>query len=163
MTTINKVFAGAMTVIFSVSMGWSGASVVNSKLSDDLRQSLSITHDHRVIVSYAPGLAESGVQALVARAGRTAHRFSGVAAFAASLSRRDIEALAADGRVMHISPDRKIAATMDIAVPTIGADKLNKYLGYSGRGVTVAVIDSGITPCNAVSASRILASVDFTG
>jgi serine protease AprX len=123
---------------------------------------MTLAHDQRVIVTYALGLDEPAVQALISKGGRTARRLSGSSAIAASLSRSQIESLEADARVLTISPDRKVVATMDIAVPTIGADRLSQYLGYTGRGVTIAVIDSGLTPSTAVP-SRVLASVDFTG
>ena len=83
------------------------------------------------------------------RAGRSGARLEERPSCAAGLSgsrrrsrRRShaeqIEALESDGRVVSISPDRKVVATMDIAVPTIGADRLAQYLGYDGEGVTVA-------------------------
>jgi len=142
---------------------FNAAAAVNSKLASDVRANLSIAGEQRVIVTYIDGLDETRILGLVAKAGAGAKRFAGSPAFAASLSRRAIEALESDSRVARISADRKVVATMDIAVPTIGADRLNRYMGYSGKGVTVAVIDSGITPNTAVPASRILASIDFTG
>src|SRR6185436_13030960 len=65
-------------------------------------------------------------------------------------------------RVQSISPDRRVVATMDIAVPTVGGDRLQTYLGYTGKGVTVAVLDSGVAPTNSVPAARLAARIDFT-
>src|SRR5262249_42522977 len=100
---------------------------------------------------------------LLTKSGHTAQRLDGSRMIKASLSSREIELLESDGRVLRISPDRRVDATMDIAVPTIGADRLSNFLGYTGKGVTVAVIDSGLTPNAAVAESRVLASLDFTG
>src|SRR5215470_906559 len=105
-TTTNKVLGVALAVAASLSPAWSAAGRADTKLSRDLREAMSIARDQRVIVTYAEGLHESSIQSLVVRAGATAKRFSGGHAFAATMSRRDIEALAGDSRVAHISPDR---------------------------------------------------------
>jgi serine protease AprX len=55
-----------------------------------------------------------------------------------------IEELAADPDVEYVSPDRLIHPSMDIAAPTVLADVAQKY-GYTGAGVGVAVIDSGVS------------------
>ena len=51
--------------------------------------------------------------------------------------------LANDPDVEYIAPDRKIAGMLDYAEPTINAN-IAFNSGYTGNGVTVAVIDSGI-------------------
>src|SRR5262245_50381871 len=163
MKAIQKIFVCGVLVALSQASVWSASAKRLDKLAPDLLSSMSVAHEQRVIVTYAPGLDAPNVQALVSKSGRAARHVAGSSAIAARLSRREIESLASDSRVLSISPDRKVTATMDIAVPTIGADRLAQYLGYTGRGVTVAVVDSGLAPSAAVAQSRVLASVDFTG
>ena len=45
--------------------------------------------------------------------------------------------------VAYITPDRPVRRSMDHTSPAVGADIALSY-GYTGKGVTVAVIDSGI-------------------
>src|SRR5262245_52692482 len=113
-TTTNKVLGVAMAMVASLSPAFSAGHRSGAKLSGDLREAMSIARDQRVIVTLNEGLRESSIQSLVNRAGATAKRFTGGHAFTATLSRRDIEALAGDDRVAHISPDRRIQANMDI-------------------------------------------------
>ena len=55
-----------------------------------------------------------------------------------------LEELASDPNVRYISPNRGMKPRLDYAVPTISADIAHEY-GWTGRGVGVAVIDSGIS------------------
>lgn len=52
--------------------------------------------------------------------------------------------LNADPLIAYVSPDRIVGATLDNAAAAIGANTAFNS-GYNGTGVTVAVIDSGIT------------------
>ena len=52
-------------------------------------------------------------------------------------------ALASNPLVERMSLDRAVGATMDITSATVGAIDVRQQLGYDGRGVNVAVIDSG--------------------
>lgn len=76
-----------------------------------------------------------------------------------------IDELAQSTRVKRISPDREVQACLDIAAPTVGANNSIAYYNLTGRGVTVAVLDSGITPSDKLTTSagksRVVASVDF--
>ena len=67
-----------------------------------------------------------------------------------------------DPRVQGHGLGRIIMQRITARSAAIGADRIHENLGFTGRGVTVAVIDSGITPTSAVPASRILANIDFT-
>src|ERR1019366_6426637 len=49
-----------------------------------------------------------------------------------------------DPDVAYVTPDRPVAATLDYANAAINANIARQY-GWNGTGVTVAVIDSGIT------------------
>ena len=79
-----------------------------------------------------------------------------------------LDALAADDSVDHLSGDVKIHSTMDeVTAQSIGADQVWNGAGdvpsLSGQGVGVAVIDSGIDTKHNALKKRVLVSVDFTG
>ena len=64
---------------------------------------------------------------------------------ACEMSTESILKLTADPDVEFISYDSKVFAVMDVARKTIGADySLNT--GYTGKNVTVAIIDTGVAP-----------------
>ena len=54
-----------------------------------------------------------------------------------------LAALADDANVRYISPDREVNGMLDYANPTIFADLAVKQYGFKGKGITVAVLDSG--------------------
>jgi len=62
--------------------------------------------------------------------------------FKVPLSR--LESLSQDSEVSYISPDRPLSGAADYAEATVGADVAQSY-GHDGTGITVAVIDSGIS------------------
>ena len=120
------------------------------------------TGDFRVIVTYRPGTADEEIVGLAGSNGVVRHDFEGIHAFAGTMTAERLLEIVSDDRVLSVSPDRRVAGTMDVAVPTIGADLVETNLGHTGRGITVAVVDSGIAPGPALPAERILAAVDFT-
>jgi len=70
--------------------------------------------------------------------------------------------------VKYVSPDRPVVRHLDLTTATVGSTLAN-HLGWTGAGVGVAVIDSGIDITNAdlkvanSSASRVVYSQDFVG
>ncbi|MCI0584219.1 MAG: S8 family serine peptidase, partial [Chloroflexi bacterium] len=87
-----------------------------------------------------------------------------VEGFAAAVPASEIEGLADDPAVRRIVPDRSIAPAMDIAAPAAGipwSRGSGPSAGPTGRGVVVAVIDSGIFPHEDLAPGSILASIDF--
>src|SRR5581483_2218532 len=62
--------------------------------------------------------------------------------FRVPLSR--LESLSQDAEVAYISPDRPLSGAADYTEATVGADVAQSY-GYDGTGITVALIDSGIS------------------
>ena len=79
-----------------------------------------------------------------------------------------LAALRDDADVDHLSGDLRIkSSAAEVTAETIGADQVWSGLGsvpaLSGRGVTVAVIDSGIDTRHEALARRVIATRDFTG
>ena len=70
-------------------------------------------------------------------------RWRNIPAFAAEIDRDAIRRIESDPMVLRIDPDVGGSGTLAQSVPLIGADKVH-ILGYTGRGVTVAVLDTGV-------------------
>lgn len=60
-----------------------------------------------------------------------------------TVSASSIAAIASDPSVNYISPDRQVASSLEFANPTVNAN-LAFAAGYTGSGIAVALIDSGI-------------------
>ncbi len=54
-----------------------------------------------------------------------------------------LEALAANPNVAYISPDRTLTGSLQFAVPAVGAD-VAFSLGWTGTGIGIAIVDSGV-------------------
>ncbi len=78
-----------------------------------------------------------------------------------------LAALREDEGLDHLSGDIRIQSLADVTAESIGADQVWAGAGdlkpLSGKGVSVAVIDSGIDTTHGALANRVIASVDFTG
>ena len=82
----------------------------------------------------------------------------------------ELDALGADGAVDHLSGDVPVTTSMSISAQSTAADQvragapgllgIGAIPGVTGQGVTVAVIDSGISAHQAL-AQRVLANVSF--
>jgi serine protease AprX len=77
-----------------------------------------------------------------------------------------LDALEQDGDIDHLSGDARIRAS-DVAIQTIGADQVwagsDTRPSIIGRGVGVAVIDTGIDARHAALRGRVIVSKDFIG
>jgi serine protease AprX len=77
----------------------------------------------------------------------------------------DVEALGKD--VDHLSRDVEVSSFMAITDAVIGADQVHAGLaglpGFTGAGVGIALIDSGIWAQHRSLAGRVVAAVDFVG
>ncbi len=65
--------------------------------------------------------------------------------YACDMSTDAILEIIQDPNIEYVSYDSKVFAVMDVARKTVGADKISKF-GYTGKGVTVAIIDTGVSP-----------------
>jgi cysteine-rich repeat protein len=84
------------------------------------------------------------VLAAPGRAGfRLKRRHVELAGFAGSADRATIEALRRDPEVLSVHLDGNVYASLAQGVPLMGGD-IPHALGYTGEGINVAVIDSGI-------------------
>ena len=77
-----------------------------------------------------------------------------------------LDALSLDFDVSHIAGDVPVRRLMAVTTQSTGADQaqsgIEGLVGVTGRGIGVAMIDSGIAAHAAIK-GRVIASVDFTG
>jgi serine protease AprX len=66
-------------------------------------------------------------------------------ACAAIVPNASLSAIAASGAVLHVAEDRLVVGADERTDATVGATSVRADFGLDGSGVTVAVIDSGIT------------------
>jgi serine protease AprX len=139
-------------------------AVAQTRMSADLAQKLrgGDYTDTSVIVSGT----QAEVDALAARHGAAVKKRlrSGAVLTVKAGTLSDV---ANDPAVDHLSSNHAVFTQMDITNQTIGADQVHAGLaaagvpGLTGKGVGVAVIDSGVWPVPELN-GRIVASVDFT-
>ncbi len=134
-----------------------------ARLSRDLADHLGAggTEPVRVIVR---GSREA-VAALAARHGATPKRWLQTAGVL-EVTPEQLQALADDPEVISLSGDVPVHPTMAVTNQAIGTELLQAVgaagKGLTGRGVGIAVVDSGIALVPAIR-ERVVASVDFTG
>ena len=79
-----------------------------------------------------------------------------------------LDAISQDDTVDHLSGDLRIqSSTLEVTAETIGADQVwagsNGTPALTGKGITVAVIDSGIDTRHVSLKNKVLHTEDFTG
>jgi serine protease AprX len=82
---------------------------------------------------------------ITALGGRAGKKLGIVKARAARISRQLLKRLADDPRVKRVHLDRGVVGEIARTTATVGARNVHAQYGYTGAGIGVAVIDSGIT------------------
>ena len=123
--------------------------------------------DVEVLVRYQSSPTDDDARRVTGRGGIERGRFGSINAAHHTIKGRDLGDLENDPRVEAIAPVRSLGAHMDLTSPTVGAGTVN-VSGYTGAGIGVAVIDSGVNPSVDLrvagsTTSRIVYSQDFTG
>jgi serine protease AprX len=153
-------FAG----LLALSPAWAADAAQGSKLDAVLEaRAETCSGTSRVIIQTRDGRALD--QAIVALGGTPGRRLPSLGAQAAEISDCRLRALAAHSAVVRISHDRPVVATMERTGGTIGAAWVRQSLGYTGAGVGVAIVDSGVTSWHddlaGSTGSRVVRFVDF--
>ena len=171
------IFAAALTCV-STAAGSSGSASGNGKLSHELNMRLAALAASQqdpgemldVIIQFKPG---SNLQQHIAKIGSMggAHKDSleliqgGLFSIPAGL----IPTLAQDPDIAYVSPNRNLikASPEDYILDATQSNYLISNMGYSGNGVGIAVIDSGIRSNHpdlvnfSTGASRVVYSESF--
>lgn len=96
-----------------------------------------------VIVEFVD--ADEGSARIRANGGRSGRRLGIINARAARISNALLKRLADDPRVKRVHHNRDAEAMIARTAATVGAKNVHAQYGYTGAGIGVAVIDSGIT------------------
>jgi subtilisin family serine protease len=134
--------------------------VNTSSVSPELRAKMSATpgdRPMRVIIKRRPDVIVA--QAVMAQA-VTTHHYNMLPATALQAKPDVIEALSRDPAVETIWEDLPVHTCLDVSVPHIQAPAVWQA-GYRGRGVKIAIVDTGLDPRHPDFAGRIAASKSF--
>ncbi len=104
-----------------------------------------LTGRSRVLVEYR-GAAD--VRAVTGVRGRAGRQLAGGRLQIADVDNIGLAALARDPRVARVTLDRDTFTTMERTAAAVGAQSSRTDFGVTGRGVGVAIIDSGISALN---------------
>ena len=152
----------ALFVALSVSACFAG------NVSPDLEQQipqLGLFSSTNVIVQLNVPLASPLVNEILLTGTQVLVQLPVVNGLLCTVNGLEIRLLSALPIVSYISPDRTVAGALDYAEPAVNANIAMQY-GWTGAGVGVAVIDSGIAPVadltyNGTGLSRIVHSENF--
>src|SRR5262249_45819408 len=114
------------------------------EVSSFLNRSQGSNQPVEVIVQFKHSPSASTVQRLTSLGGVRRQGFNRIPGGVFRIPAGKLAALASDPEVAYISPNRALRGAADYTEATVGADVAQSY-GLDGTGVTVAVIDSGIS------------------
>jgi serine protease AprX len=99
----------------------------------------------RVIVEMASPQSERVSTYVAANEGKVHRQLRVIPSMVVELPYSAIQYMVLSQHVKRIWPDTKVSTMLDVAVPTAGGTKAHD-LGFTGKDVTVAVIDTGVAP-----------------
>lgn len=144
----------ALVLVLVVS-SFAFAADIDSALTSAMKDSNGLIP---VIVQMNPGAKQLDAGTM---GGKHGHNFSIIHGFSAELPAAAIEALAKNPNVYAITLDKEVQVNLNVAVPTVNSDDLWNE-GYTGQGVTIAIVDTGIYPHQDFQ-NRIVGFKDFVG
>jgi serine protease AprX len=143
-------------LILTASLAFAGSP----KMSKDL-EGKNASDQVNVIVQFTQAPTAKHHQKVMNKGGKFKQELGLVNGGAYSVPASALADLAADPDVAFISPDRPVQATLDNARATVGADLAYKA-NWTGKGVGVAVLDSGLSNISEFDMKRVVYSQDFT-
>jgi serine protease AprX len=139
------------------------------KLDPILSQRVHKGGRSRVVIRGTPGDPSTLAASVRGAGGRVVRDLRILNGLSAELPNAALAGIAANPRVERISADRLVAGAMERTGTTIGATFVREHLGYDGRGIGVAIIDSGVNAAHddlqaqTSGAPRVARFVDFVG
>ncbi len=155
-----------LLIIFAVSKGIFFAES-NEKIAADLLEKMAISSPDTpltAIVQYFEEPADADFALLNELDATISSELRLINGLLVEIPKCQIEILVQSDSVKRISPDREVRACLTVASPAMGANCYVPYFNLTGRGVTVAVLDSGIISSDEFSSrhgNRIVANVDL--
>ena len=113
-----------------------------------------------VIVQFRRHPEAQDIENVVAKGGRLRRAFRHVPAAVFHVPGQALEAIASHPHVLYVSPDRAIQGNLEFAAPAVGADAAFSS-GWTGVGVGIAILDSGMNPDHPDLKGRIVRSENF--
>ncbi|MBV9610411.1 MAG: S8 family serine peptidase, partial [Acidobacteria bacterium] len=139
----------------------------DSKLSPELR-GYNSSQPVQVIVQYSQSPQTNIVGSLLGVVGTLVSSLPLINSVVALVDANGLVTLSNDSNVVYVSPDRSVKSFLSNAAPAINAPTAWKS-NYTGSGVAVAVVDSGISSSPDLNStgllplSRIVYGQDFVG
>jgi subtilisin family serine protease len=119
-----------------------------SKVAPELSGATS-SQTVRVIVQTKGRPTQAHDGAISAKGGSKRQSFDELNALTADVPANAVASLAAREDVEYVSPDRQVRASLDVTRESVGASQVQAGVGsvkgLTGKGVGIAVIDSGIS------------------
>ena len=129
--------------VLTITLTASAARAASATLSPELR-SLETGPDVEVIVQYKASPTQANHARVAAIGGKLHSEMRNVRAAHYTVPRAQLKALGEDPDVTYISPNRAVKGMLNTTAATVHSDAANTQ-GYTGSGIGVAVIDSGIS------------------
>ncbi len=133
-----------LTLLLSLALAMPGfgAGKDKDKISDDLAR-----RDHEsmidVIIQFKESINEKKHKKVKDLGGSFKSELALIGGGVYTVRVSNLAKLARDPDVLYISPDRQLHANLDHATPAIGTD-IAYNNAWDGRGIGIAVIDSGV-------------------
>ena len=136
----------------------------NKKIADDLNLKQP-NGEASVIIQFAGDATSQDMRSVEAKGGKLKVKLGSVGVF--SLPASSIESVAALPNVVYVSPDRQVNRQLNYTTAAVNAGIAQKY-GWSGKGIGIAIVDSGISPSSDLQggkkdSSRVVYSEAFGG
>jgi len=91
-----------------------------------------------------------------------AHRYQNIPAIAGELSAAGLELIRTNTAIAAVQLDGTGSGGLAEAVPAVGVDKVHSVRGLTGKGITVAILDSGTTTRHPALQGAVVAQHCFT-
>lgn len=138
-------------------VSWAG-----SKLSPDLAL-VDPALEVDVIVQYNVSPSEARHARAAQRGARLRKRLDEGKAAVYTVRGQDLAGIESDADVDYISPDRPVRAFLDYAYPTTNASIARSSYGWTGKGIGVAVIDSGMYAHPDLNGNDLITNIVYSG